>query len=190
MTHYQGSVPDGERVDDWRDRGLCSKPGENAEDWFPVGSSAEAIAAANHAKAVCWRCPVMDACGQWAIESRESAGIWGGLDERERRKILRRRGINLPDLDAEVEPPRTMRTIWDARATATADGHCTWKGGQPVGFESRYFTPQQIGFILSRGREPVGLVRRTCSFDGCILPAHLADQQEREERSRLAEAVP
>ena len=172
-------------MSDWRDNGLCNKRGEDAEDWFPVGSGAEAVAAGNHAKAVCWRCPVMETCGQWALENREPVGIWGGLDEAERRKILRRRGVKLPDTDVEEETPRTLRTIWDSRAAATRDGRCVWKGGQPVGFESRSYTPQQIGFILSRGREPVSRVLPTCSFDGCILPAHLADQQEREERSRV-----
>ena len=185
MTHHTGSVPAPERTVDWRDNGLCRGPGENAEDWFPVGSHPDVVAAANHAKAVCWRCPSFQPCGQWALQNREPAGIWGGLDEQERRRVLRRHGVNLPDLEEDDTPPRTMRSIWDTRAAATADGHCTWKGSRPVGFEGRFYTPQQVGFILSRGREPVGLVRRTCSFPDCILPAHLADQQEREERSRV-----
>jgi WhiB family redox-sensing transcriptional regulator len=186
---YTGAVPAHERAIDWRDRGLCGRPGERAEDWFPVGSQPDAIAAANHAKAVCWRCPVMQTCLQSALDNRESAGIWGGLDEHERLKILRRRGVNLPDIDIEPDPPRTLRTIWDARAAATADGHCGWKGGRPVFFRGRAYTPQQIAFIVSRGREPVGLVRKTCSHNDCILPAHLADQEEREARSRVTEAA-
>ena len=98
MSHYTGSVPDHERTD-WRNEGLCSRPGEDGEDWFPVGAGIEATAAGNHAKAVCWRCPVMERCGQTALENREPFGIWGGLDEAERRKILRRRGIKLPGLE-------------------------------------------------------------------------------------------
>lgn len=190
MTHYQGSVPDSLRADDWRDFGLCRSKHEDAEDWFPVGSGAEAIAAGNHAKAVCCRCPVMDACARWALEKREPAGIWGGLDEKERRAILRRRGIRLPDDgDESSPPPRTMQTIWNTRAKATPDGHCVWEGGVPVGFKGRTYTPKQIAFILDRGREPVSRVMPTCSFDGCVLPAHIADQQEREARSRTGVAV-
>lgn len=180
---------DAERADDWRDDGLCSRPGEDAEDWFPLGSSPNAIAAENHAKAVCWRCPVMETCGQWALERREPAGVWGGLTEKERRRILRRRGVNLPDLDEEAPAPRTLESIWNARAIATGDGHCMWRGGRPITFQGQPYTPQQIGFILTRGRPPIGLARRTCTVAGCILPAHLADQREREERSQVTAAT-
>jgi hypothetical protein len=189
VSHYQGSVPDAERANDWRDDGLCSRPGEDAEDWFPVGTSPDALAAENHAKAVCWRCPVMEACGQWALEQRESAGIWGGLTEKERRKILKRRGVNLPDLGEEAPAPRTLESIWNANATATSDGHCMWRGYRPILFQGRAYTPQQIGFVLTRGRLPVGAARRTCSVDGCVLPAHLVDQQEREEQTRVTGAA-
>lgn len=174
---------------DWRDAGLCRRKGENAEDWFPVGGGPEALAAENHAKAVCAACPSLHSCGQWALENREAAGIWGGLSEKERAHILRRRGVRLPDLDAEVAPPRTLQTIWEARAVGTGDGHATWKGGSPISFQGLNYTAQQIGFTLDRGRPPVGPVRRTCTYDGCILPAHVADQQECEERSRAGAAV-
>jgi hypothetical protein len=179
------------RADDWRDAGLCRRRGENSEDWFPVGPVAEAAAPAIHAKAVCWQCPSMQACGRWALENQEAAGIWGGLTESERRKKLRRRNVNLPDNDTgpEEKPERTLRTIWDARAKGTGDGHCLWNGGRPVGFQGRDYTPHQVGFILDRGREPVGPVRAECSVGGFILPAHVADQQEREARSRVG-AVP
>jgi len=188
MSHYTGAVPDAERDPDWRNAGLCRSEREDAEDWFPVGSSREAVASENHAKAVCGRCPSQAPCRTWGLEQREPAGIWGGLTEAERRTILRRRGVSLAALDDEA-PPRTLQTIWDSRAKATADGHCEWHGGRPIGFQGAYYTPQQIGFTLDRGRPPVGHLRRTCTRDDCILPAHLADQQEREERSRIKEAA-
>lgn len=43
------------------------------------------------ALAVCARCPVREDCLEWAIEQREDYGIWGGLDEVERRKMRRQR---------------------------------------------------------------------------------------------------
>jgi WhiB family transcriptional regulator, redox-sensing transcriptional regulator len=43
------------------------------------------------AKAICARCPVRDACLAYALDTREAYGIWGGLNEDERRTILRRR---------------------------------------------------------------------------------------------------
>jgi WhiB family redox-sensing transcriptional regulator len=42
------------------------------------------------AKAVCRRCPVVDTCLTWALESGQDAGVWGGLSEDERRALKRR----------------------------------------------------------------------------------------------------
>jgi WhiB family transcriptional regulator, redox-sensing transcriptional regulator len=42
------------------------------------------------AKAVCGRCPVSQACLAFALESRTEFGIWGGLNGKERRRLLRR----------------------------------------------------------------------------------------------------
>jgi WhiB family transcriptional regulator, redox-sensing transcriptional regulator len=46
------------------------------------------------AKEVCHRCPVMDMCREFALETREPFGVWGGLAEAERRIILERRGLS------------------------------------------------------------------------------------------------
>jgi WhiB family redox-sensing transcriptional regulator len=43
------------------------------------------------AKALCAQCPVREECLEFALETRESHGIWGGLNEMERRALLRRR---------------------------------------------------------------------------------------------------
>ena len=45
------------------------------------------------AKALCLVCPVRDVCLEFALKIRESHGIWGGLNEFERRQILRRRTL-------------------------------------------------------------------------------------------------
>lgn len=42
------------------------------------------------AKAVCRRCVVRDDCLAFALEVREAHGVWGGLNEMERRALLRR----------------------------------------------------------------------------------------------------
>lgn len=181
---YTGAVPAAERAVDWRDNGLCRREGETADDWFPTGGGPDALAAAQHAKAVCADCPSLAPCRQWALDTREPAGVWGGLTVKERRNILRQRGVQLPDVDAETAPARTFETVWNARARATGDGHCMWHGGRPIKFSGVHYTPQQIGFILDRGRVPVGQVWRTCARRECVLPAHVADQREREEQSR------
>lgn len=43
------------------------------------------------AKAVCRRCDVREQCLQWALETGQDAGVWGGLSEDERRALKRRR---------------------------------------------------------------------------------------------------
>lgn len=43
------------------------------------------------AKAVCAGCSVSDECLQFALETGEKVGIWGGLSERERRQLRRAR---------------------------------------------------------------------------------------------------
>lgn len=45
------------------------------------------------AKAICARCSVRDVCLEYAIRIRETHGIWGGLNEFERRQLLRRRAL-------------------------------------------------------------------------------------------------
>ncbi len=48
-------------------------------------------AAQNRAKAVCMGCPVRTECLSDALDNRVEFGVWGGMTERERRALLRRR---------------------------------------------------------------------------------------------------
>jgi WhiB family transcriptional regulator, redox-sensing transcriptional regulator len=43
------------------------------------------------AKSICARCPVRPECLEYSLAIRESHGIWGGLNESERRILLRER---------------------------------------------------------------------------------------------------
>jgi WhiB family redox-sensing transcriptional regulator len=45
----------------------------------------------NRAKAVCTGCPVRTECLVEALDNRVEWGVWGGMTERERRALLRRR---------------------------------------------------------------------------------------------------
>jgi WhiB family redox-sensing transcriptional regulator len=40
------------------------------------------------AKAICARCPVISECLSYALTSGEDAGVWGGLNEMERRRAF------------------------------------------------------------------------------------------------------
>ena len=67
---------------EWMDQGLCAQT--DPEAFFPEqgGSTSEA-------KAVCRSCEVRAECLDYALENDEHYGIWGGLSERERRRIKR-----------------------------------------------------------------------------------------------------
>src|SRR5215212_112444 len=73
---------------DWRHRAACLD--EDPELFFPIGNTGPALLQIEEAKAVCRRCPVMDTCLKWALESGQDAGVWGGLSEDERRALKRR----------------------------------------------------------------------------------------------------
>ena len=73
---------------DWRHRAICRD--EDPELFFPIGNTGPALLQIEHAKGVCRRCPVMQDCLAWALESGQDAGVWGGLSEDERRALKRR----------------------------------------------------------------------------------------------------
>ncbi len=73
---------------DWRDRAVCRE--EDPDLFFPIGNTGPALLQIEEAKAVCRRCPVMERCLDWALMTREGAGVWGGTTEAERVSMLRR----------------------------------------------------------------------------------------------------
>jgi WhiB family redox-sensing transcriptional regulator len=67
----------------WQERALCAQT--DPEAFFPEkgGSTREA-------KKVCLSCDVRVECLEYALQSDERFGIWGGLSERERRRLKKR----------------------------------------------------------------------------------------------------
>lgn len=76
---------------EWQLRAACR--GMDAEAFFhPEGERGQArTARVARAKAVCRRCPVIVECRSHALAAQEPFGIWGGLDEGERRAAIDRR---------------------------------------------------------------------------------------------------
>ncbi|RMI02854.1 WhiB family transcriptional regulator [Cellulomonas triticagri] len=75
--------PEDDGIMGWQERALCAQT--DPEAFFPEkgGSTREA-------KKVCQGCEVRSECLEYALENDERFGIWGGLSERERRKLKRR----------------------------------------------------------------------------------------------------
>jgi WhiB family redox-sensing transcriptional regulator len=66
----------------WAERGLCAQV--DPETFFP-----EKGGSTRKAKKVCRACDVRAECLGYALEHDERFGIWGGLSERERRRLKR-----------------------------------------------------------------------------------------------------
>ena len=84
----------------WQDLANCL--GVDPDLFFP-----ERGASTREAKEVCRGCVVRDDCLEYALANGEKFGIWGGMSERERRRIRRQRAL-----------ARAAAT--SARSTATA----------------------------------------------------------------------
>ncbi|MEO9139913.1 MAG: WhiB family transcriptional regulator [Jatrophihabitans sp.] len=91
MTELDSTVDDGLLADifglpeeaGWQERSLCAQT--DPEAFFPEkgGSTREA-------KKICTGCEVRSECLEYALQNDERFGIWGGLSERERRRLKRR----------------------------------------------------------------------------------------------------
>ena len=78
------NIEEGERR--WQERANCL--GVDPDLFFP-----ERGASTREAKAVCGSCEVRPECLEYALDHAEKFGIWGGLSERERRRLRRQRAL-------------------------------------------------------------------------------------------------
>jgi WhiB family redox-sensing transcriptional regulator len=69
----------------WQSDSLCAQT--DPEAFFP-----EKGGSTRDAKKICGSCEVRPQCLQYALANDERFGIWGGLSERERRKLRKRAG--------------------------------------------------------------------------------------------------
>lgn len=85
-------------TEDWWARAACR--GQDASFFFAPAyfeKRAEKAAREAVAKGFCRRCPVRQPCLEFAVRMRDPHGVWGGLNEMERRRFVRLR-------EAELEP--------------------------------------------------------------------------------------
>lgn len=82
---------------DWIDLALCAQT--DPEAFFPEKSGST-----REAKKVCLSCEVRDECLRVALDNDERFGIWGGLSERERRKLKKRTATPAPQPTLQPAP--------------------------------------------------------------------------------------
>ena len=73
----------------WRRNASCKDT--DPELFFPIGTTGQALIPISEAKTVCNECTVRGKCLDFALETNQDWGIWGGKSEDERREIRRRR---------------------------------------------------------------------------------------------------
>jgi len=74
-------------VADWRAHAACA--GYPNTLFFPSVDATDE-SSIERAKAVCRVCPVIDACLEYALETNQRSGIWGGTSEKERKSLRRK----------------------------------------------------------------------------------------------------
>ena len=79
--------PEEDALTDWRETARCKEM--DPDLFFPVGTTGPALLQIEAAKAVCRQCNVNQECLQYALDSNQEYGIWGGLTEEERRYMRR-----------------------------------------------------------------------------------------------------
>ena len=191
---------------DWRNWASCretdrtGKPLHDPDLWFPAGTAGPFLLQIEEAKRVCYRCPVMELCGQWARETGQEYGVFGGLSEDERRAMKRRRaGRRAPRPKADRgEPLRwtstntadACRELFDQHTEPRDDGHVEWTAARTqVHLEHRDRTHLQVCFHAAYGRWPDGPVKRSCQVWQCVAPQCLTDRPMRDAQKRAAVAA-
>jgi Transcription factor WhiB len=190
VSNYTSAVPDTRRrKPDWRTHAACRADNISPDAMFP-DSDKRLIA---EARAICAGCPVSRLCLRDAISSGDNQwGIRGGLTPEERRAVQKElnRRHKAAQKDPESAPAETpkpparksytdLRSLFDGNTKRLIHGHLAWTGPSKPSFEGRSYNPKQVAFLLDRGRAPVGRVLTTCSLSGCVLAAHIADDEER-----------
>ena len=79
-----------QRIDEaWQVRAACRGPQSSV--FFPPATferKDEKLERESRAKDICRTCPVKAPCLEYALRIREPHGIWGGLNESERKQLL------------------------------------------------------------------------------------------------------
>jgi WhiB family redox-sensing transcriptional regulator len=85
---------------DWRAAGACLTA--DPDLFFPIAEGTVTSKQAARAQRICADCPVRQQCLDFAMRTREPAGIWGGTTPEERIRELRNRNRRRPAREALI----------------------------------------------------------------------------------------
>lgn len=99
----------------WMDDALCAQT--DPELWFP-----EKGESATRARQICGQCPIRQRCAEYALETGQEYGVWGGLNAAERSYLTgtasanvteaMQRRLTILDLDKQgIEPMTIARQV-------------------------------------------------------------------------------
>ncbi len=75
-------------ITDWRESAACLDSDPTL--FFPVGSTGPAVEQIAMATSICTSCHVIEDCLQYALETNQESGVWGGYSEDARRRLRKR----------------------------------------------------------------------------------------------------
>lgn len=134
-ANHVGAIPDRLNIwalphpPAWHEDAACTSIG--GDEWFPnKGESTR------DAKGICRTCPVITQCLNWALDHDERFGVWGGLSERERRKL---------------KPTRRHTTASDDDVRHTSGSPCIGCGALTYNRHSRT-TDRPAGAVAYSGK--------------------------------------
>jgi WhiB family redox-sensing transcriptional regulator len=75
-------------VTDWRELSDCRD--SDPDLFFPIGTTGLATDKIRQSVAICSACAMQEECLQYALETNQEAGVWGGYAEDDRRRLRKR----------------------------------------------------------------------------------------------------
>ena len=88
MDDRSAELPPASEVTAWMAHGNCRSYAPSV--FFPSDG-----VGVDRARKICASCPVIETCLEYALENHIDHGVWGGASERERRRILKRRRVQV-----------------------------------------------------------------------------------------------
>ncbi len=100
----------------WRNAAKCRNT--DLDSFFPIGTTGAALSKISAAKALCADCEVTEMCLEFALNTNQDSGVWGGHSEEERRTIRRQRArVKRLEMAAQVAAAKKASQLASRKAS-------------------------------------------------------------------------